>query len=176
MEHMDLNRRSEGCERNRDRQLRRQRHRKCDQQLPRRHPLRSGHIRSSDSFYLKQPQPTTVDVGQQATFTVVATGTPAPTYQWLNNGNPITGATGAVYITPPTLATDNGTSFSVTVSNGSGTIPSNAALLTVTNNSGGGGTGNPPPPPPLLRPAAMPQPVPAMATAPLQSVPTWRLT
>jgi beta-galactosidase len=96
-----------------------------------------------------QPQPTTVNVGQSATFTVVATGTPAPSYQWLNNGNPINGATGAVYITPPTVATDNGTSFSVTVSNGSGTKTSNSAVLTVTNNStGGGGTGNPPPPPP----------------------------
>jgi hypothetical protein len=101
-----------------------------------------------------QPQPTTVNVGQAATFTVVATGTPAPSYQWLNNENIIAGATGAVYITPPTTATDNGTSFSVTVSNGSGTVTSSPAVLTVTNNStggggtGGGGTGNPPPPPP----------------------------
>ncbi len=124
LEHMDLNLRSERCNRNRDRQLRRQHHLERNQQLPRRYPVRGGNIRRSGSCIQTQPQPTTVNVGQAATFTVSATGTPAPSYQWLNNGNIINGATGAVYITPPTVATDNGTSFSVTVSNGSGTITS----------------------------------------------------
>jgi len=86
-----------------------------------------------------QPQPTTVAVGEAATFTVVAAGTPAPTYQWLKNGTAIAGATGTAYTTPPTVAGDNGTSFSVSATNGSGTVTSNSALLTVTDNSTGGG-------------------------------------
>ena len=78
-----------------------------------------------------QPQPTTVAVGKQATFIVAATGKPAPTYQWLENGTAIPGATAPIYITPPAASTDNGALFSVAVSNGSGTIISNSALLTV---------------------------------------------
>jgi hypothetical protein len=78
-----------------------------------------------------QPQPTTVAVGKQATFTVAAIGKPAPTYQWFENGTALPGATTPIYITQPTASTDNGALFSVAVSNGSGTITSNSALLTV---------------------------------------------
>ncbi|WP_263366512.1 beta-1,3-glucanase family protein [Edaphobacter bradus] len=78
-----------------------------------------------------QPQPTTVAVGKQATFTVAATGKPAPTYQWFENGTAIPGATAPTYITQPAASTDNGALFSAAVSNGSGTITSNSALLTV---------------------------------------------
>src|SRR5271155_2840195 len=86
-----------------------------------------------------EPQSTTVAVGEAATFTVVAAGTPTPSYQWLKNGTVIAGATGTTYTTPPTVATDNGSSFSVSATNGSGTVTSNAAFLTVTSNSTGGG-------------------------------------
>jgi beta-galactosidase len=81
------------------------------------------------------PQPITVGVGQAATFTVAASGVPAPTYQWLENGAPIAGATSATYFTQPTALTDNGELFSVSVSNGSGTLTSSAGLLTVTNTT-----------------------------------------
>ena len=79
-----------------------------------------------------QPQPATVSAGQSATFSVVATGKPAPTYQWLRNGAAISGATAATYVTPATASTDNGAVFSVSVTNGSGTVTSSSALLTVT--------------------------------------------
>ncbi|MBB6143569.1 hypothetical protein HNQ77_001518 [Silvibacterium bohemicum] len=89
------------------------------------------------------PQPATVTVGTAATFTVAASGVPAPTYQWLENGTPIQGATGATYITPLTADTDNGELFSVAVTNGSGTITSNAVSLTVSDTpTGGNGGGN----------------------------------
>jgi beta-galactosidase len=92
-----------------------------------------------------QPQPITVAVGQTAAFTVVATGKPAPTYQWLENGTAIPGATSATYITQATASPDTGSLFSVSVSNGSGTVTSSAALLTVSSNpppnNGGGNTG-----------------------------------
>jgi beta-galactosidase len=115
-----------------------------------------------------QPQSTTVVVGESATFTVFASGTPAPTYQWLRNGTAIAGATGATYTTPPTVATDNGASFTVSATNGSGTVASNSAVLTVTNNSKGGGTGGAcsviPTTPAMLA---------AMATSPSQISLTW---
>ena len=80
-----------------------------------------------------QPQAYTAPVGQSAMFTVAATGTPSPSYQWLENGNAIPGATSATYITQPTAIADNGATFSVIVSNGENTITSNPATLTVTN-------------------------------------------
>lgn len=79
-----------------------------------------------------QPASTTVNAGQTASFSVTATGTATLTYQWKKNGTAIGGATSASYTTPATVAGDNGASFTVTVTNGSGNITSNAATLTVT--------------------------------------------
>ena len=78
-----------------------------------------------------QPVSSTVIAGQTATFTVVAAGTPPLTYQWEENGTYIPGATAASYTTPATIATDNGSQFSVIVSNIAGTINSANASLTV---------------------------------------------
>ena len=90
-----------------------------------------------------EPQPTTVTVGLAATFTVAATGVPAPTYQWFENGTAIPGATNPIYITAPTATTDNGSTFSVSVSNGSGTVTSNPpAVLTVSTTANNGGGNN----------------------------------
>jgi beta-galactosidase len=52
-------------------------------------------------------------------------------YQWSKNGVIIPGATKPKYTTPPTALTDNGSLFSVMVSNGVGSVTSNNALLTV---------------------------------------------
>jgi hypothetical protein len=78
-----------------------------------------------------QPSNRTVTVGQTATFTVVATGTPAPTYQWRTDGANISGATSATYVTSATVAVDSGTKFDVVVSNSAGSVTSNSATLTV---------------------------------------------
>jgi hypothetical protein len=78
-----------------------------------------------------QPLNKAVTVGQTATFTVAATGTPAPSYQWQKDGANISGATSATYVTPATVAGDSGTKFDVVVSNSAGSITSNAATLTV---------------------------------------------
>jgi beta-galactosidase len=78
-----------------------------------------------------QPQNQSVAQGQAATFTVVATGTPPLNYQWMENGMAISGATSASYITPPTTPTDNNAQFAVVVSNGSGSVTSSSATLTV---------------------------------------------
>ena len=78
-----------------------------------------------------QPANRTVNAGQTATFSVVATGTGTLTYQWKKNGAAIGGATAASYTTPATVASDNGASFTVTVTGTSGSVTSNAATLTV---------------------------------------------
>src|ERR1019366_771604 len=78
-----------------------------------------------------QPSSQTVTAGQTAAFTVTANGTAPLTYQWKNNGTAISGATSSAYTTPATSASDNGALFTVTVTNGTGNVTSNAATLTV---------------------------------------------
>lgn len=78
-----------------------------------------------------QPVGQTVAVGQTATFSVTATGTGTLTYQWKKNGSAISGATSASYTTPAAAASDNGASFTVTVTGTAGNATSNAATLTV---------------------------------------------
>jgi len=80
-----------------------------------------------------QPLPISVQVGATATFQVVAVSQGGTlSYQWRRNGGPISGATGSTYTTPPTVAGDNGSAYSVLVSSSNGTsVSSNGALLTV---------------------------------------------
>jgi hypothetical protein len=78
-----------------------------------------------------QPASQTVSAGQTATFTVVATGTPPLSYQWQKNGAAIAGATASSYTTPPTTVSDNGSQFSVVVSNAFGNVTSSSATLTI---------------------------------------------
>jgi len=70
--------------------------------------------------------------GQTATFSVVATGTAPLAYQWMGNNTAIGGATSASYTTPATVISDNGSQYTVSVSNSAGSVTSNAATLTVT--------------------------------------------
>ncbi len=79
----------------------------------------------------QQPANASVNVGQSASFQVLATGTPAPSYQWRRNGVDIAGANSASYITPATVLADSGALFSVVVSNSAGNLASSAATLTV---------------------------------------------
>jgi hypothetical protein len=83
----------------------------------------------------KQPANLTVLVGQQANFSVAASGTAILKYQWKKNGAIINGATAASYTIPATATSDNGAQFTVTVSNSVGSITSSAATLTVNSAS-----------------------------------------
>jgi arylsulfatase A-like enzyme len=78
-----------------------------------------------------QPADQTVTVGETATFGVTATGSPPLHYQWRKNGANIPGATSSFYTTPATVEADNGSLFSVVVSNSAGSATSNNATLTV---------------------------------------------
>jgi hypothetical protein len=70
-------------------------------------------------------------MGQPAMFTVAASGTPPPTYQWLKNGVVISTATKASYVTPPTTATDSNSVFTVVLTNRLGAVTSTQASLSV---------------------------------------------
>ena len=83
-----------------------------------------------------QPLPASVVAPQPATFTVVANGTPTPTYQWARSvdgstWSDIAGATSASYTTGATATADSGESFRVRVTNPAGSVLSNSASLTV---------------------------------------------
>ncbi|PYU52847.1 MAG: pyrrolo-quinoline quinone [Acidobacteria bacterium] len=78
-----------------------------------------------------QPANQTVSVGQTATFSVGAAGTPPLTYQWQKNGADIPGATSSSYTTPATTSADSGAMFRVVITNSAGSVTSNSATLTV---------------------------------------------
>jgi hypothetical protein len=78
-----------------------------------------------------QPASQTAFVGQTATFSVTATGSPALTYQWRKGGAAISGATAATFTTPVLTAADSGASYTVVVTNPVNAVTSAAATLTV---------------------------------------------
>jgi len=79
----------------------------------------------------EQPADQEVIAGARALFSVTATGTAPFSYQWKKNGTAITGATTDSYQTPVTTTADNGSLFTVTVTNDLGNVTSEAATLKV---------------------------------------------
>ena len=77
-----------------------------------------------------QPSGQTVATGAKVTLTVAATGTATLTYQWSKDGSPLSGATAASYVITKSKTTDSGT-YSVVVTNGTGTATSDDAMLAV---------------------------------------------
>lgn len=78
-----------------------------------------------------QPTALTVTEGDGATFSVGASGTAPLAYQWKRGGIDIPGATASTYTLAAATLSDNGATFSVTVSNSAGSVTSTAATLTV---------------------------------------------
>jgi hypothetical protein len=78
-----------------------------------------------------QPISQAVTAGQVATFSVIGSGAAPLSYQWRKNGTSISGATSSNYNTPATTTSDNGSQFTVLVSNSAGNATSNVAILTV---------------------------------------------
>ena len=76
-----------------------------------------------------QPQNQSVLTNETPTFTVLATGSPAPVYQWRKNNVAISGADHASYTAPPVVPGDIGSLFSVIVSNSAGIMVSSNAVL-----------------------------------------------
>ncbi len=71
------------------------------------------------------------NVGQTASFSVIATGYAPLTYTWSRNNTLIQGANSPTYTTNALTLADNGDMYSVEVSNVAGSIQSTAAFLTV---------------------------------------------
>ncbi len=76
------------------------------------------------------PQSQIVNAGSNATFTVMASGSPAPGYQWRFNGTNLLGASSSRYSRAGVQAADAG-SYSVLVSNAVGSVLSSNAVLSV---------------------------------------------
>lgn len=81
----------------------------------------------------QQPASQTVLAGSSVTLSVVAGGVPSPSYQWNLNANPISGATGSSYVIASASSANAG-SYTVTLTNSSGSLTSSAATLTVNPN------------------------------------------
>ncbi len=79
-----------------------------------------------------QPVSVTVPAGTPATFSVIASGVPAPTYRWMRGGVVLLGETAASYTFPNPQLADDGALFQVIVENRAGSITSPPVTLTVT--------------------------------------------
>ena len=85
----------------------------------------------------QQPANATVGVGATPSFSVVASGVPAPSYRWQisrDGGSSfanVNGATSATYVVPATVEGDDGVRLRAVVSNASGSVTSDAAVLAV---------------------------------------------
>lgn len=94
---------------------------------------------ASAPTFTTQPSNQSAFVDGTATFTAVATGNPAPTYQWQRstdggtNYSNISGATSASYTTPVLLLSNDGEFYRVIATNTEGSATSTAAELTVTS-------------------------------------------
>ena len=77
-----------------------------------------------------QPVSATVAVGQSVTFTVAATGNPAPAYQWSKNGTTINGATAATLTFATAQLADTGV-YTVRAINSVGAAASTPAVLAI---------------------------------------------
>ena len=77
-----------------------------------------------------EPANQTADPGADVTFSVVATGSPDPTYQWQKNGVSISGATASA-LTLRAVQADSAGTYQVVIRNSAGTVTSRAANLAV---------------------------------------------
>jgi hypothetical protein len=86
---------------------------------------------SKPTIAIQQSQAQTVIAGQSATFTATATGTGPFTYLWYLNGTAINGSTSSSYTTGATVSSQNGSVYTVAVTNAAGTVMSAPYVLTV---------------------------------------------
>ena len=87
-------------------------------------------INSAPSIQIQPSSSQDICIGSAATFNAAASGTEPISYQWMKNGENITGATENSYSIPSASAGEEG-SYSVMVSNKCGSIESSNAALTL---------------------------------------------
>ncbi len=81
-----------------------------------------------------QPVGMALTAGQPLTLSVVASGSPAPTYQWQLNGVNVAGATQST-LDIPYVGTNQAGAYTVVVTNSAGSVTSNPATVTVNVNA-----------------------------------------
>jgi hypothetical protein len=88
-----------------------------------------------------QPSTVTLKVGQTATFTAAATGTPTPTVQWRRSQNdgstwlPVPGATSDTLVVSGVSAAQNGNQYDAVFTSSGHVATTNAAVLVVNSNA-----------------------------------------
>jgi hypothetical protein len=93
--------------------------------------------------FTTHPASVTITAGQSTQFTVAASGSPTPTFQWQlstdggANWSNIVGQTGATFDVINAAQGNNGRQFRAVASNSAGRVASNAAVLTVNAASTG---------------------------------------
>ena len=87
--------------------------------------------------FTTQPASQTVNSGQSVAFSVAATGTPAPTYQWYFDGTALTDGSGVSGSSTSTIylsgASAGAGSYTCTASNSAGSVSTNGDTLMVVN-------------------------------------------
>jgi hypothetical protein len=81
-----------------------------------------------------QPVGSTVCAGSPVNLSVTAAGTGNLTYQWMQNGTAVSGATSALYTIPTSLVSQSG-SYTVEVTGGCSSLTSSAATVVVNTNT-----------------------------------------
>lgn len=87
-------------------------------------------------FITRQPQSTAAYVGGSATFSAQVLGSLPLTYQWLKNGEPVSGATGSALLLTDVQSSAAG-EYSLRISNNAGTNTTTIARLTVNQRIAG---------------------------------------
>jgi Concanavalin A-like lectin/glucanases superfamily/Immunoglobulin domain/Immunoglobulin I-set domain len=87
-----------------------------------------------------QPQNATIMQGSAISFNVLASGSPAVSYQWRRNGTPIAGATDKLFTLAVASMANNGDLYSCVISNFAGATPhtvtsANATLTVIPNQA-----------------------------------------
>jgi hypothetical protein len=94
----------------------------------------SGPTNVAPAIVTQPLSPQTALTGGSVSFGVVATGVPAPSYQWQKNGANLSGATGATLVLT-LLALNDTANYTVVVSNVAGSVTSSAVSLTVSEST-----------------------------------------
>jgi outer membrane protein assembly factor BamB/subtilisin family serine protease len=101
-------------------------------------PMHRQNVRRTGRFVTQaltlgvQPQPQVAAAGSSVTFSAGAVGQPPFTYQWRRNGTAIAGATSSTY-TLDSLVLSDAATYSVTVSDITGSVTSNPATLAISS-------------------------------------------
>ncbi len=90
---------------------------------------------SGAPFVSSEPKDVLVPLGEDAIFSVSASGTQPLTYQWQMDDTDIPGAGSATYVFTNAQLADDGKAFRCVISNSFGSVTSNTATLSVTTNT-----------------------------------------